>query len=326
MKTSLTLLALAGTTTGLLTADYVESNHGALFAVFKNTHGRNYSSPAEEAARKQVFKMNMLKAAEMQKKAPSATYGANKFSDQTEDEFYPYAHGVVHMPVHAKLPTLFDTPASPAAVDWRTSGAVTAVKDQGQCGSCWAFSTTGVTESANFLHGNGKLTALAEQELVSCETDCYGCQGGLPSYALQFILGDHSGEFVTEDAYPYTSAYGDSGSCSTSISSMAVGATITGTASIANDEDQMAAWMVKHGPISIAVNAVPWQTYTSGVMTLAECPVEQPDHAVLAVGVTADYWIVKNSWTADWGEAGFIRLAFGTNTCNIKYAPVAPTF
>jgi len=325
MKTSLALLALAGTANGLLTADYVENNHHALFAQFKKTHQKAYATPSEEAARKQVFKVNMLKAAELQAKAPSATYGMNKFADMTEDEFHPYAHGMVHMPHEKAIPELFDVPEKVKSVDWRSKGAVTAVKDQGQCGSCWTFSTTGVTESANFLHGDGKLTSLSEQLFVSCDDTCYGCSGGLPGYAYDWLIQNHDGKAVTEDAYPYTSGAGQVASCSWS-SSMAVGATIKGQASIAQDEAQMAAWMAKNGPISIAVNAMPWQTYTNGVMTLAECPVEQPDHAVLAVGVTADYWIVKNSWASSWGENGYIRLAYGTNTCNIVFQPSAPTF
>jgi len=273
-----------------------------------------------------VFKMNMHKAAKMQAVSDSATFGMNKFSDMTEEEFRPYHSGLVHMPVETtELPELFDVPAKVKSVDWRESGAVSAVKDQGQCGSCWTFSTTGVTESANFLHGDGKLTSLSEQELVSCETDCFGCSGGLPAYAYQFLLNNHNGEIVTEEAYPYTSGGGDSGSCNFD-SSMKVGATIQGTANIAQDEAQMAAWMAKNGPISIAVNAETWQTYTSGVLTLEQCAATQPDHAVLAVGVTADYWIVKNSWATIWGEQGYIRLAYGTNTCNIAFAPTAPTF
>jgi len=325
MKTSLALLALAGTANGLLTADYVENNHHALFAQFKKTHQKAYATPSEEAARKQVFKVNMLKAAELQAKAPSATYGMNKFADMTEDEFHPYAHGMVHMPHEKAIPELFDVPEKVKSVDWRSKGAVTAVKDQGQCGSCWTFSTTGVTESANFLHGDGKLTSLSEQLFVSCDDTCYGCNGGLPVYAYDWLVKNHDGKAVTEEAYPYTSYYGQVDSCSWS-SSMATGATITGQASIAQDEAQMAAWMAKNGPISIGVNAMPWQSYTGGVMTVAECPVEQPDHAVLAVGVTADYWIVKNSWASSWGENGYIRLAYGTNTCNIVFQPSAPTF
>jgi len=324
MKTSLALLALAGTANGLLTEDYVNNNHGALFAAFKKTHAKAYATPAEEAARKAVFKMNMLKAAALQGKSPSATFGMNKFSDMTEEEFKPYHSGLVHAPVEKSIPALFDVPASPKSVDWRESGAVSAVKDQGQCGSCWTFSTTGVTESANFLHGDGKLTSLSEQELVSCEKDCYGCSGGLPSLAYQFLLSEHNGQIVTDEAYPYTSGGGVTGTCEFK-DSMAVGATIAGVASIASDEDQMAAWMAENGPISIAVNAMPWQTYTSGVMTASQCAASQPDHAVLAVGVTADYWIVKNSWATVWGEQGYIRLAYGTNTCNIVYAPTAPT-
>jgi len=326
MKTSLALLALAGTANGLLTEEYVNNNHGALFAAFKKTHAKAYATASEEAARKQVFKNNMMKAAKMQAKAKSATYGMNKFSDMTEEEFYPYAHGMVHMPHN--VPTLFDieTPAAVQSVDWRTKGAVTAVKDQGQCGSCWSFSTTGVTEGANFLHGDGKLTSLSEQELVSCEKDCYGCSGGLPVIAYKWLLNEHNGAIVTDEAYPYTSGETmQTGTCKYE-ASMAVGATIKSSSQLPSDEAKLAGWMAKNGPISIGVNAQPWQSYQGGVMTAEECPASQPDHAVLAVGVTSSYWIVKNSWAATWGEQGYIRLAYGTNTCNIVFQPSAPSF
>eukprot|EP01063_Lacrimia_lanifica_P009515 TRINITY_DN164_c0_g2_i2.p2 TRINITY_DN164_c0_g2~~TRINITY_DN164_c0_g2_i2.p2 ORF type:complete len:328 (+),score=162.65 TRINITY_DN164_c0_g2_i2:65-1048(+) len=326
MKTSLALLALASTASaGLLTAEYVEANHHSMWATFKTTHNKNYTV-TEEPARKAIFKANMLKAAESQARNPKATFGATAFSAHTEEEFYPYMHGMVQVPTQGKAAPLFseaELKQYSGSVDWRSKGAVTAVKDQGQCGSCWTFSTTGVTEGANFLHGDGKLTSLSEQQFVSCEKDMYGCNGGLPAYAYEYAMSEWGGKVVTEASYPYTSGQGAVAQCK-GVEGKPTGATIAGTANIAQDENQMAAWLVKNGPISIGVNAATdWQSYTGGVLT--NCAAVQPDHAVLIVGIQDGAWIVKNSWTAHWGEAGYIRLEFGSNQCNIVANPTAPT-
>jgi len=325
MQSTLALLALVGTASALLTQDYVEANHEAMWASFKTAHNKNYTV-SEEAARKAVFKMNMLKAAESQARHPEATFGANKFADLTEAEFHSYTHGMVHVPNMKKsVPTLFsdEEVAAAGSVDWRTKGAVTDVKDQGMCGSCWTFSTTGVTEGANFLHGTGELVSLSEQQFVSCDNTCYGCSGGLPSLAYDWAIESNEGKVVTEASYPYTSGYGSVAPCE-SLSSKPTGATIKGSDTIPSDEAQMKAWLVKNGPISIGVNAADdWQMYTGGVLT--NCAATQPDHAVLIVGVTEEYWVVKNSWASSWGEQGYIRMAYGSNQCNIVYSPTAPT-
>lgn len=327
MKIALALLALVGTAASALTSDYVENNYEAMWASFKTAHNKTYSAP-EESARKAVFKVNMLKAAELQKRAPSATYGMNKFSDLTEEETYPMTHRVVPPPsAAARIPELFnDVPAEPRSVDWRQSGAVTGVKDQTvKCGACWAFSTTGSIESANFLHGNGKLTPLSEQELVSCGgMYAHGCGGGYPYHAYEWLITAKGGNIVTEKAYPYTSMSGDAGNC-TLRDAMEVGATITSQVYIPRDESQMAVWLAQNGPISVLISYVPLLHYTGGVVTVEECPAGKVDHAVLVVGVTPDYWIIKNSFGPTWGEGGYFRLKYGTNTCNIiDHAPCAP--
>ena len=186
--------------------------------------------------------------------------------------------------------------------------------------SCWAFSSTGGIEGQWFLAGN-TLTSVAEQELVSCDKTDSGCNGGLMDNAFAWLQSAKNGQIVTEASYPYTSGGGVSGQCKYS-SSMPVGATISGHADLPHDEDQMAAWMMTNGPISIAVDATSFQSYTGGIMS--NCISQQLDHGVLAVGVTDSYWIIKNSWGASWGEAGYIRVAKGTNQCLLKNSPCHP--
>jgi len=206
-------------------------------------------------------------------------------------------------------------------VDWRTKGAVTQVKDQAQCGSCWAFSSTGGIEGAWFMAGN-KLTSVSEQELVSCDKVDQGCNGGLMANAYDWLVSKQGGKIVTEQSYPYTSGRGSSGTCQ-SLGGKAVGAVISSHKMIAHDEDQMAAYMLKNGPLPIAVDAQShWQTYTGGIVS--NCNGKQLDHGVMAVGYTSDYWIVKNSWGATWGESGYIRLAYGSNQCGLNQSPTAP--
>lgn len=204
---------------------------------------------------------------------------------------------------------------------------MTAVKDQKQCGSCWAFSTTGNVEGQAFLAGH-PLTPLSEQQLISCDKGYgdEGCMGGLPSNAYKYIKA--KGGLESETDYPLK--------CTLPIclkkcdfDSSKVATQITGAVTIKSDEAQMLAWLTKNGPISIGVNAAGagWQTYTGGIMS--NCKSKQPDHGVLIVGYGEDdskpYWIVKNSWNAKWGEKGYLRLAYGSNQCNIVSTPTSAT-
>jgi len=208
-----------------------------------------------------------------------------------------------------------------SSVDWRSKGAVTQVKDQGQCGSCWSFSSTGGIEGAWFLAGNS-LTSVSEQELVSCDKVDDGCNGGLMDNAFEWLISNKNGKIVTEASYEYTSGRGSSGSCK-SVTGKSVGATISGHKDVTQTESQMVAWVSKNGPLPIAVDASEhWQTYTGGVVST--CSGTSLDHGVMAVGYTSDYWIVKNSWGASWGESGYIRLAYGSNQCGLNQSPSAP--
>lgn len=320
---SVAVLALAGSVSAL-SEEYVRANTGLLFSNFKQAHGKSYPSAAEEALRSKIFAANMVDAARLEKANPQAQFGASKFADLSASEFKVY-HSLSVPNKTSPAPMFSDAEVQKAlatSVDWRTKGAVTQVKDQAQCGSCWAFSSTGGIEGQWFLAGN-PLTSVSEQELVSCDKIDSGCNGGLMDNAYKFLTSKEGGSIVTEASYPYTSGSGSAAKCK-SLSSMKVGATIKSHTDITHTEAQMAAYVSAHGPLPIAVDAQShWQTYTGGIVS--SCTGKSLDHGVMAVGYTSDYWIVKNSWGASWGEAGYIRLAYGSNQCGLNQSPIAPS-
>eukprot|EP01063_Lacrimia_lanifica_P028722 TRINITY_DN4245_c0_g1_i1.p1 TRINITY_DN4245_c0_g1~~TRINITY_DN4245_c0_g1_i1.p1 ORF type:complete len:323 (+),score=83.60 TRINITY_DN4245_c0_g1_i1:67-1035(+) len=320
---SLLLLALVAAASGQrLTAAYVEENHHALWGAFKTTYTRSYTA-AEEAHRRSVFKANLLEAAALQARSTTAEYGVTKFSDLTEEEFRASYTGLMPTATPPQdIPRVLkddEVNATVPSKDWREDGAVTAVKTQGKCGSCWSFASTGAIEAGNVIAGS-KLTSLSEQQLVSCSKGyCQGCRGGIPKYAYEWLLEKNAGQIVTEEAYPYE---GEDSPCK-DFSAMPVGATIKNWTALPHNEDQMAAWVASRGPISISVGCAMWRFYKGGVMDHCHA---MPDHAVLIVGVTPDYWLIKNSWGADWGEAGYIRLKYGDNECYLTGRPETPLF
>ena len=321
MRRATALCALLGVAAGL-SEEYVRGNGALLWQSFKNTHKKSYG-PEEESARYEVFMQNMVKAADLERRNPQAQFGMSPFADLTASEF-KVRHSL-NVTRKASPPAMFSDAqvkqALATSVDWRSKGAVTQVKDQGQCGSCWSFSSTGGIEGAWKLAGNS-LTSVSEQELVSCDKVDAGCNGGLMDNAFEWLVNNHGGAIVTEASYPYTSGSGSTGRCK-SVSGKAVGATISGHKDVTHTESQMAAWVSAHGPLPIAVDASShWQTYTGGVVS--SCTGTSLDHGVLAVGYTSQYWIVKNSWGSSWGESGYIRLAYGSNQCGLNQSPSAP--
>jgi len=212
--------------------------------------------------------------------------------------------------------------ANPPAVDWRTKGVVTPVKNQGDCGSCWTFSTTGCLESHHAI-ATGNLVGLSEQNLVDCASafNNAGCNGGLPSQAFEYIL--YNNGLDTEASYPYT---GEDGTCN--FTKANVGATVSSVVNItAGVEDDILDAVANVGPVSICFDVVDdFQNYGGGVYSSTECGTGPGDvnHAVLVVGynVTADssktpYWIVKNSWGSSWGLDGYFWIMRGQNECGL---------
>jgi cathepsin L len=249
----------------------------------------------------------------------SFTMAMNQFGDLTVDEFSATFLGTKYThtgPMKNTMPQ-----ALPTAWDWRPKGAVTPIKNQAQCGSCWAFSTTGSTEGCHFQAAK-KLVSLSEQNLMDCSDSegNAGCDGGLMVQAFQYII-DNSG-IDTESSYPYTAA---DGQCSYSAANR--GATIKSYVNVTSGDEGDLQTKAYAGPTSVAIDASQnsFQFYSSGVYVEPQCSSTQLDHGVLVVGWGVDtsggggpYWIVKNSWGTDWGQSGYIWMARNQNNmCGI---------
>lgn len=215
---------------------------------------------------------------------------------------------------------------APDSIDWRQQGAVTEVKDQGHCGSCWSFSATGALEGQHFRK-SGVLVSLSEQNLVDCSTTYgnNGCNGGLMDYAFKYIKDN--GGIDTEKTYPYE---GTDSQCRYNAANS--GATDKGFADIEQgSEKKLKDALASIGPVAIAIDASQqsFQFYSEGVYYDPNCSSEQLDHGVLAVGYGSengqDFWIVKNSWGTTWGDGGYIKMARNKeNHCGVATSASYP--
>jgi C1A family cysteine protease len=318
-KIIVALALLAGTASAVTyTADAPAQKY--MWEAFKAEHGKRYATVEEEQMRFSNFLTTLkLIDARNAKETGSAVHGLNKFADLAQDEFAAHFLNYVHDPSAAANRTraagLTDLAGS-AVQDW-TGVYTTPVKDQGYCGSCWAFSVTEQTES-DFMRAGGAETILSPQQVTSCTkyflASVGGCNGGKPETGYTYAEGG----LETEANYPYTSgAAGVTGTCASDASKFVVKTTsYTNVASSASDEAKMGSYVAGTGPLSIVVDASEWSTYTGGI--LESCGTSL-DHAVQVVGVdTAEgSWKVRNSWGTSWGESGFIRLAYGKNMCGL---------
>ncbi|CAH1109543.1 unnamed protein product [Psylliodes chrysocephalus] len=299
---------------------------------FKVTHQKQYDSATEERFRMKIFMENSHKVAKHNKLYAmglvSYKLGMNKYADLLHSEFVQALNGfnkTKNMLGGAELDDsiTFIAPANvkmPEEVDWRTQGAVTAVKDQGHCGSCWSFSATGSLEGQNYRK-TGKLISLSEQNLVDCSTKYgnNGCNGGLMDNAFRYIK-DNRG-IDTEASYPYKA---EDEKCHYNPKSK--GATDKGFVDIdSGNEEALKAAVATVGPVSVAIDASheTFQLYSEGVYSDPECSSTELDHGVLVVGYGTDengvdYWLVKNSWGPSWGQSGYIKMARNkNNACGI---------
>jgi len=258
-------------------------------------------------------------------------YGLTKFADLSSEEFraqYLLPKGSVafnakEMKKQFSVAAPAKGMAPPATFNWVSKGATTPVKDQQQCGSCWAFSTTENFESQTFLAGH-PIPTLGPQQLVDCDPQSQGCGGGWTYWAFQYLLT--AGGQESEADYPYTAEDGtcafDASKIAAKISNYTFATTPCESGSCPVQDDTLRTNLVAKGPVSICVNAATWSDWTGPEpMMGADCPgdADELDHCVQLVGYdwTQNYWIVRNSWNTDWGQAGFMFLQTEQNTCGL---------
>jgi len=298
------------------------------FQMWKQTHAKEYTSEEEEV-RFQNFLASKDRVAQLNARAikggSSARYGLNKFSDMTVQEFrqfYLMNNPIKYDPSKPRDPldilSIKNVGKNPKSFDWRHKGGVTPVKDQGQCGSCWAFSTTENIESVVMVVGNKtKLPTLSPQQIVDCDPSDAGCGGGNPPTAYEYVIS--AGGMESNSAYPYTA---QDGNCAFDKSKVVTTISSWKYACGYWDETALQTILVNYAAPSICVDAANWQDYQSGIMTGWECAwVNVLDHCVQAVGYDTTgptpFWIVRNSWSTSWGEQGYIRLQLGVNACGL---------
>merc|ERR1719443_1348892 len=322
----------------------LSGNLKQMFTRFKQDFERAYVDDVDEARRFKAFTQNVEMAYAMNLEQgikctdlfddEKCVFGVTKFMDLPQDEFAATRLGYKPKPnaQGEEVATLSwdDLPkAGNQSVDWRTKGAVTPVKDQGQCGSCWAFSTVEEVESSVFM-ATGKLLTLSTQQLTSCDKVDEGCNGGDTETAYKYI--EKAGGLDTASDYPDTShKSGRTGKCgwdkkkAAKVTGFTYATTPCKRGACKNqDEDKLAAALAAKGPISICVNAGgnAWQVYKRGVFSKKCSGASKAlDHCVQLVGYdkTGDtpYWIVRNSWNTDWGIKGYMHMEMGKNLCGV---------
>jgi C1A family cysteine protease len=316
---------------GSSSADDNEFFHWKEFNLFQERFRKRYSSFEEVEQRFAIFRDNFVAILKHNSDiTQNFTLGVNQFTDLTPQEFREQYVGGLKAEVGSYGCKTFSSTASgaPSSIDWRSKNAVTSVKDQGQCGSCWTFSATGAVEGA-WAISKGQLVDLSEQELVDCATGIsygsHGCNGGQMEGAFKFVIEHGQCSLAS---YPYTAKDGNCKSCS------AV-AHISSCSDVKPNDQVSLKAAVAQQPVAVAISAdtMIFQSYSSGVITSANCYTSL-NHGVLAVGYGTengqDYWLVKNSWGTSWGNNGYVKIAKSSSTndagvCGIAMDPSFPT-
>jgi cathepsin H len=293
------------------------------FEEWRKQYNREYASGAEYERRSEIFARNLDYIERFNSEPRSYKLGVNKFMDLSFEEFdaiylsAPQDCSATHGGFGGRVPI---NKAPPPAIDWRDKGVVTPVKNQGSCGSCYTFSTTGCLESHHALK-TGNLISLSEQQIVDCAQafNNHGCDGGLPSQAFEYIRYNKGIE--SESDYPYV---GVDEKCNFNPSKVV--ATVNGVHNFSQgDESSIYEAVGTVGPVSICFDVtMGFQLYSHGVYSSILCHKDPKhvNHAVLAVGYNTtasneNYWIVKNSWGKDWGLDGYFWIERGKNMCGL---------
>lgn len=304
------------------------------FTNFQERFSKKYESISELEERFQIFRTNFKQIITHNLDfTQNFTMGVNQFTDLAPDEFKKQYVSGLRTEVGSYGCKTFSSSAgsAPSSIDWRTKGAVTSVKDQGQCGSCWTFSATGAIEGA-WAIANSQLLDLSEQELVDCATGAsygsHGCDGGQMEGAFKYVIEKGQCSLAS---YPYTSGVSKTGGACQKCTA----AVIISSCSDVKPNDQISLKAaVAQQPVAIAIEADTryFQSYSSGILTSTSCGTSL-DHGVLIVGYGEDngqkYWLVKNSWGITWGDAGYVKIARSESTndagiCGIAMDPSFP--
>jgi C1A family cysteine protease len=308
-----------------------------------------YANLTETFYRFDIFVENLRNLQDRQKSDENVLYEINQFSAMTDSELkerlIPYQDFVEDVKIAIKTSSSADSSSNengiifdkqsissskkskawkgrPAFVDWRTKGKVTRVKDQGQCGSCWAFSVTAAVESQIAIKRN-ELIELSEQQLIDCDSENRGCSGGYRPWAFKYI--ESKGQTI-EQLYYYT---GRKGECRNITANLRK---IDNHKYLGNDEDKIADWVAEHGPVSFGVNVTRGMyQYSSGVFNPSEDECAHHSlgsHAMIFVGYGEmngeTYWLIKNSWATSYGDSGYLKMKRGVNSCGLANAVFAP--
>jgi C1A family cysteine protease len=264
---------------------------------FTHKYEKQYATPEEFQIRFNNFKNNLLEVVARDNFTDSHTTGINKFSDMTFQEFQA-TYLNLKAPANKYCQGSFAEVAAPDSFDWRAKGMVSPVKNQGSCGSCWAFSIVGHLESQALIQGKKDL--YSEQQIVDCDSNNYGCNGGWPQVALQYLAG---AGIQSEASYPYKAYDQTCKFDKTKVIAHNSDVHCVENPTVASLQGQVATT----GPLSIVLDASDFFSYSSGVLSCSHNTAM--NHAVLLVGYTQDSWIIKNSWGNNWGEKGFIRIS-----------------
>lgn len=321
----------------MLVLKQAQANPMETFRAWVQSHAKEYLDRAEEYEKRfKIWLSNLEYIVQYNAKRTSHWLHLNSMADLTTEEFKAryLGYDASKRQANSLRSTPFrykdvDPASLPQEIDWRAQGAVTEVKNQGMCGSCWAFATTGAVEGVNYVVTK-ELLSLSEQELVDCDRDQdKGCSGGLMDYAYQWIIDN--GGIDTEEDYPYQ---GTEGTCVLKKQKRKV-VTIDGYEDVPENDEVSLKKAAAHHPVAVAIeaDAKSFQLYGGGVYDDTECGTAL-NHGVLVVGYGRDkaqgtYWVVKNSWGAEWGDQGYIKLKMGVDAaeglCGIAMAASYPT-